>query len=474
LVDVNHPVLLGVYLLQPDPPERAAQHCAVRQTVGAAGWQSTTGEGIQVPRRLRTPASASYTWIFDLLFAGGPAVAWAPAGELPDGFRQVEQFAILPAIAGRGFAVSLAGRRSAASALTSYKALRTVPRRLVREIFGLGLRAGLAQPFIRTRIDIGVAAGTPVGELEDQIITAFLARKLGCGQVRIAFGGGSGPYRKPVLQVFSPRGVPLAYVKIGWNAWTSKAVRQEAAALRACAARPMRLGVPGLIGLASWRGLDLLITAPMPGSVTRRGLGAPAPGAAVLREISELGGAHRAELAVSPWWQSLQARIGTASGPARAPLEQAASAIEHRFGEQELEFGGWHGDFVPWNMAQLGGQVYAWDWESYADQAPVGFDALHYYFQVDFVHRRRPLAQAAAAAARRAAPDLAALGVSAAAAAAVPVLHLMELFVRHEEARASAGSADDRFYPEVADVLAAALTDPGAASVPAGGRGQAA
>ena len=44
-------------------------------------------------------------------------------------------------------------------------------------------------------------------------------------------------------------------------------------------------------------------------------------------------------------------------------------------------------------------------------------------------------------------------------------LHLLELFVRHEEARSSAGGLDDRFYPEVEALLGQAR---GSGAVPCG------
>ena len=281
----------------------------------------------------------------------------------------------------------------------------------------------------------------------------------------IAFGGGGGPYRKPVLQVFGLDGTPLGYVKVGWNDWTREAVRREAAALRGCAASPMRLGVPGLIGHCVWQGLDLLITAPLPHGVRRFGLSADLPDASVLREISQISGSTVSELGVSPWWRALRARIcGVADRAARTQLELIADGIERRYGRTALEFGSWHGDFVPWNLARLGKRIYAWDWESSGPDTPVGFDALHYHFQLAFVARRRPLAEAAARASHRAGPALDALGVRSDRRDLVAVLHLMELFARHEEARSSAGGVDHRFYPAVAQLLARSLAGPRAAA----------
>jgi hypothetical protein len=118
-----------------------------------------------------------------------------------------------------------------------------------------------------------------------------------------------------------------------------------------------------------------------------------------------------------------------------------------------LRFGTWHGDLVPWNLARLGRRLYAWDWESSTPDAPLGFDAVHFHFQVEFVARGLPLGQAVPVAARHAAPALAELGLTAPGCGLLVVLHLIELFLRHEEARGSSGEADDRFYPAVIEVL---------------------
>jgi hypothetical protein len=397
-------------------------------------------------------------------------VTWCAAGDLPAGFDRAERFAVLPAIAGRSFVVSLASRPGASSALTSYNALRTAPRRLVRNAFSIGLGAGVGWPFVRNKIDIGVASGASAEQLADCLLTEYLRQQLGRGPVMVAFGGGGGPYRKPVLQVFGRDGMPLAYVKVGWNDWTREAVRREATALRLCASHPMRLGVPELLGHWWWQGLDLLVTAPLPGGVRRLGLNSPLPDAGLLREISQLSPPRIGELATSPWWQALRTRIhGIADVTARAQLERTADGIERCFGLAILEFGCWHGDLVPWNMARLDGRLYAWDWESCAPTAPVGFDALHYYFQVAFVARRRPLAAAAVLARQHASPALAALGVAPGTRDLVAILHLVELFARHEEARSSAGGLDDRFYPAVAELLGQSLpASPGMAVADSG------
>jgi hypothetical protein len=355
--------------------------------------------------------------------------------------------------------VSLGTRPGASSALTSYNSLRSGRTRLARRVLGLGLRAGLAQPLLRDKIDIGIAPGVAIPQLAKDVLGEHLQQLFGRGPVVMAFGGGSGPYRKPVLQVFASDGKPLGYVKVGWNDWTREAVSREAAALRACAQRPMRIGAPELLGVSSWRGLDLLVTAPLPRGIRRLGSGSGLPDTGVLREISELTPGFVGELAASPWWLSVRSRIqaSVVDPAARSALEFAAERIDRAHGRVPLEFGAWHGDLVPWNLARRGSRLYAWDWDGSTPGVPLGFDAVHYYYSVAFIAEGRPLPDAAATAAGRAAGALGALGVPERAHRLVAILHLVELAVRHEEARRSTGDVDDRFYPAVTPVLERAL-----------------
>ncbi len=399
-----------------------------------------------------TSTAAGCAWILDLLYRHEPQVTWAPAGQLPPGYRLVSQFAMLPGGGERAFLVSLGSRRGAASALTSYAGLRPASRRAVRLALGLALRAGAAGSMLGPAIDIGVLADARPRPVAGVLIDDYLADLLGQDRVVIAFGGAAGPYRKPVLQVFTTAGRPAGYVKIGWNDWSRDAVSREADALRACAAGPGTLGAPGLVHRGRWNGLDLVVTAPLPAGVRRPGPELPSP--ATLRAICELSPTTTSALADSLWWQRLGERIGALpAGPAAEVLARTADRLACQHGEMQLEFGRWHGDLVPWNLAVAGSRRYAWDWEGSAASAPVGFDAVHFGFQVAFVARRVPLAESVARAGREAAAVLAALDVPAQARGLLSWLHLTELAVRHEEARASTGDADGKFFPAVLTLL---------------------
>jgi hypothetical protein len=361
--------------------------------------------------------------------------------------------------------VSLGARRGASSALTSYNSLRSGRTRLARRVLGLGLRTGLAQPLLRNKIDIGVAESATPAQLAGDLIGDHLQRFFGRGPVVAAVSGGSGPYRKPVLQVFAADGVPLGYIKIGWNDWTREAVSREATALQVCTTHQMSLGVPPFLGLSSWRGLDLLVTGPLPRGIRKLSTGSGLPDVRALREISELAPGFTGELAVSPWWLSVRSRIqaAVADPAARSALETAAERIEQAHGHVPLKFGTWHGDLVPWNLGRCGSRLYAWDWEASTPDMPLGFDAVHFYYSVAFIARERPLAEATAIAADSADGALKALGVPDHARHLVATLHLVEQALRHEEARRSTGEVDGRFYPAVTQLLERVLTSHGLA-----------
>lgn len=412
--------------------------------------------GEHVPQSV---TSSSYAWMLDLLYGGRSSVTWATAGSLPVGYDRADQLAQLPSAPGRSFLVSLASRSGAASALTSYNALRSGRRKMARHVLGSALRVGLAQPLLRDRVDIGVRAAAIPEQRSADLLTEHLRRVCASAhpapeRLVTAISGGEGPYRKPVLQVFSRTGAPLGFVKVGWNEWTKAGVRQESAVLRAHRARPREFAVPRLLSLSDWHGLSLLATAPLPEHISGISTASAPPATAVLREITRLSNISAETLAGSSWWRTVKVRIRDVADPvSREALTRTAERLLAAYGEVVLEFGFFHGDLTPWNLGSADGQLYIWDWESSGPDTPVGFDAVHYHFQVSFVGQHHPLEVATAIAAQSARPALRELGVPAEYCGLITVLHLIELFLRHEAARSATGLCDLRFYPSITTVL---------------------
>ena len=202
----------------------------------------------------------------------------------------------------------------------------------------------------------------------------------GCFGTTVRVGVVLGPRRvnqKPVLQVFGLDGSLLGYAKVGHNALTAALVRREASSLAAVAAYgPRSFRAPELLHSGRWAGLDVLVISPLTTEPGR-----PVPAAtrlAAMREVTALGGTTSAPLAASPFWSRLTAAAELLSGAPEGPrLRAALEAVGRSGGDAEVAFGGWHGDWGPWNMGMQDGVLQLWDWERYDADVPLGFDALH-------------------------------------------------------------------------------------------------
>ncbi|GII88814.1 hypothetical protein Ssi03_68040 [Sphaerisporangium siamense] len=201
--------------------------------------------------------------------------------------------------------------------------------------------------------------------------------------------------RKPILEVRTPSGRPLAFVKIGDTDRSRALVRHESATLRTLATSPLSTVVaPTVLHHGTWNGLDVLALSPLP---ARRGR-VPTP--LLERAIAEI------------------ATLGHA-------VTETAGAGRPAGGHA------WHGDFAPWNMAPgPDGRLLVWDWERFETGVPLGFDALHHFFQRAL--KRMSPEVAAAACLAQALPTLAPFGLSAGQARHTAVRYLIALADRHE------------------------------------------
>jgi hypothetical protein len=66
-------------------------------------------------------------------------------------------------------------------------------------------------------------------------------------------------------------------------------------------------------------------------------------------------------------------------------LAAAARDLVTGAGGTVLEYGAWHGDWSPWNMASVADRLLVWDWERFGTGVPVGFDPLHHELQAAIV-----------------------------------------------------------------------------------------
>lgn len=385
------------------------------------------------------------------------------SGTVPAGHRVVERYAVVPGPGRPRFLVPLAGRAAAAGSLTRYNALRPAKVRAPRRILGAGFRAGVAPALLRGRLFVCVPADLPEPELGDHLLSAHLRRVLGVPELAMGVGvHPPDPNLKPTLQLFGPGGAPVGYAKVGWSPATREMTRREAGAVAAAADGPGvsagpsgRVRVPRLLHHGRWRDRDITVTAPLPPSIRRyRDADAPPP----LPYDDPFFAAHVAKLADSGFWHALRSEVAAlAADPAERRLADVVTArcddFEREQGHAPLRVARWHGDWVPWNIGRHRGELYAWDWEHSAPGVPVGFDLLHWRFQVTLVLRGRPLADAVAAVRRAAAAELD--DVRPEHRALIADLYLLEMFMRTYHLKRLGGGWNAAIHPAMLDVLEA-------------------
>ncbi|TDB76509.1 hypothetical protein [Micromonospora sp. KC723] len=370
----------------------------------------------------------------------------------PPGHRVAARYAVVPSVARARFLLPLASRRVGAASTLAYNALR--PPRVRVNRLAVGILAGLGGTGLARMPVLTVAVPDRVDPAE-LLLTHELSRSAGC-RLHAAIGiRPPDPHHKPTLQLFDDRGAPRGYAKIGWNDATRAMVAAEAAALREL---PRDGGdfpdVPRLERELRWRDLAVTLVAPMPRRVRR--LPHPyRPRVAAMLAVARRGGPPAAPrlLAGSPFMADLVARAERAGGPVRA----AVAALAARDGTVGLEFGDWHGDWVPWNLGVHRGRLMVWDWENSGPHRPVGFDLAHQGFQSALSLGDRPVPQAAAEMDEVLARHGQVCGLDGVRRRLVGDAYLVELWLRTAELAAGGGGWSRRLHPALLELLAERL-----------------
>lgn len=308
--------------------------------------------------------------------------------------------------------------------------------------------------WVLDRLGIDVPADLPSEDLADLLPDRRLARTLGWREVVVSVSFGSPrPSRKPVLQLAIPGSGVVAFAKVGWNPLTSALVRNEADVLRRLGhVRPRSFLAPQPIHEERWNGQEIVVTTALPGTLLRRGALHEWPDPEVAFEIARLGGGFASmPLTETPMWRDL---LGRMRSLATTTLHGLLADLEPVLTRIEAPVGWWHGDWGPWNLAQLrDGRLAVWDWERCRSGVPLGADAAHFAVQVGL---RRAGGEGSAAcryALDRLLAYLPRLGVSPEKTPGILALYLIELATRHEEAVAA--GAVSRHHAGRAAALAA-------------------
>ncbi|MCW2698981.1 MAG: hypothetical protein JWQ45_516 [Blastococcus sp.] len=349
------------------------------------------------------------------------------------------------------------GRRAATGALRGYGVGRGRSARWQAAGLALGMATGLAPLVLRDRLRLVGTGGTSIGGAAS--IESHLAEVLGREVLLSMYLGAPRANRKPVLQVLSPQGRTLAYVKVGVDPLTCRLVGDEAAALETLAAAGLRQStVPAVLHSGRWNGLELLVQSPLPVGSSR---GRPDRDRVVAAqvEVSEIGRTAEGPLAGTPFWAALTERIGgLPDTPAARTLADLRTGMEKRFGDVPLRLGAWHGDWTPWNTALAGDQLLVWDWERFAAPVPVGFDAVHWMLQTDLVNRLADPSESTRRSLASAPTVLEPFGMTTEQARATAVCYFAELATRYladrqVEAGARLGDVGEWLLPAIGAAL---------------------
>lgn len=317
-----------------------------------------------------------------------------------------------------------------ARALSGAKTGGTTRQRLLLRAGALVARTGALRVF-----PSHVVVLPAEGDEASTDIVSWLADALG-RDVRISVAGSPArANRKPILQVLDTSGAALGYAKIGTNDLTRWLVSREGRALGQLAGSVVDgVRLPRVLASGAWGPHEVLVQE----ALVPRGPQSWRAGELSTRmeAFARSGDVEEASIAGAPYVTSLCQRLERlASSPARDRLVAAATTLVARDGAVRLQYGRWHGDWTPWNMARHGDDLLLWDLERMEDGVPLGFDALHHHVQSAVVREHHAAEEAATAMVRTAEVLLGSWQLDHRAARATAMLYLLEIGARYSADR---------------------------------------
>ncbi|MEV8505326.1 hypothetical protein AB0368_10920 [Actinoplanes sp. NPDC051475] len=345
----------------------------------------------------------------------------------------IAEYLVVPDARRPRLLVPTTSRRVSVAAVRRYAEPQSRSARLKRDAVVAAVRTGASSVLLRDRIRVT----GPASESIDGHLREALGRELA---VSIHIGPARAN-RKPVLQLISPDGETFGFGKLGTGPLTQRLVKAETAALAALSKVGLtKLTVPTVLHAGQWRGLQVLIQSALPVWLPRAPL-TPRRLTAAMIDIAGCCGYTSGTLDGSAYWAELRGRLAAvADRPEGVALAAAAELLATHAGSTTMEYGAWHGDWAPWNMANLADALLVWDWERFTKGVPVGFDAIHYELQRR-IQSSDDAAGAVEATVRRAGELLQPFGVAPEARELTALLYLVDLAARYlTDRQAEAGA----------------------------------
>lgn len=193
--------------------------------------------------------------------------------------------------------------------------------------------------------------------------------------------------QKPVIRIMRPDGSAIAFAKLGWNPLTARLVDAEVAALEEPGIGALKsVTAPRVLYSGPWRDNRVAVFTALkalPGKLT--------PSEAAFVEVAEIWPHTRQTLATSNYARNLEASARSARDVVGDLAVETVEGLLEAYGGEELYLAGWHGDWAPWNNARLDdNRIALWDWERAGQEAPEGFDSIHYRFQPEWLKDKVP------------------------------------------------------------------------------------
>jgi hypothetical protein len=345
----------------------------------------------------------------------------------------IAEYLVVPDARRPRLLVPAESRRVAAAAVRRYAEPQSRAAKLKRGAVVAAVRTGASAVLLRDRVRVtGPYSSSIDGHLSEQ-----LGRELSVS-VHI---GPARANRKPVLQLIGPEGDTFGFGKLGTGPLTQRLVKAETAALTALGGSGLtRLTVPRVLHAGEWRGLQVLIQSALPVWLPRAPLTQRRLVSAML-DIAGSCGYTSGPVDGSAYWHELRGRLNAVSDrPEGAGLGSAAELLVKRAGDITFRYGAWHGDWAPWNMANVADALLVWDWERFATGVPMGFDAVHHELQRR-IQSTGDAQDAVEQTVRRAGELLTPFGVPADGREVTALLYLVDLAVRYlTDRQAEAGA----------------------------------
>ncbi|WP_157074624.1 hypothetical protein [Janibacter corallicola] len=286
------------------------------------------------------------------------------------------RYAVVPGTTD-GLLVPLAPAACAAAGVAGHSAASGPRARWGVRALSTLARTGAARLAPRQYV-LGEPQSTLLGHVEDLLGTrVYAAVHLGPPRAN----------RKPVLHLMDRRGATLAFVKVGVNALTDARVRAETRALEHLATHPPAgLVVPSVLASGAWQGHPYAVLGPVP-----TGPGPADVPTTAMRMLADSAPEWRANPLRRPWWlEATDLLLARPDSETVRRLGRAGDALEKTVPRRGIPTGPTHGDFTPWNCFAGPRGHSVWDWERFAMDRPLGWDALHYAVSLARRHTSMP------------------------------------------------------------------------------------